>query len=263
MKIGDLMLKNKFFISLIMLTLPIILISKDALKVGKMSYKYSADESNPKASYYSVNYPRFQNINEELKQEIYFDLEIANKKKDINNKELYEIMGDKCFQFISEFEKNEADLKKYDSEATPHNFIYDESFQSKMIFHILAIQVNKNSFTGGAHGTYSTKNFNYDINSNKRLKLKDVFTNVDSLYKVAENKFRTVYKVPQGAKINSSGFQFPEDKFELTENFLIENDGITLLWNPYEIAAYSYGQISLKLKYKEVNDLLKIIVLRD
>jgi len=257
------MLKNKFFISLIMLTLPLFLISKDALKIGKISYKYSVDESNPKASYYSVNYPIFQNINKDLEEQIYFDLEITNKKKDIKDKELYEIMGEKCFNFINEFKKNEEDLKKFDPEATPHDFIYDESFQSKMIFHILAIQVNKNSFTGGAHGTYNTKNFNYDINSNKRLKLKDVVTNVDSLFIVAENKFRTVYKVPQGAKINSSGFQFPEDKFELTENFLIENDGITLLWNPYEIAAYAYGQISIKLKYKEINDLLKIKILRD
>lgn len=257
------MLKNRFLLVLIIISILFTLLAKEQLKIGKMTYKYSEDDSNPKASYYSVNYPIFENINEGLKEQIYFDLEITNKKKDINNRELYDILGDKCFAFIGEFNKTQDEIKKEDPEHTRHSYTYDESFQSKMIFHILAIQSNVQYYSGGAHGSYRTKNLNYDLNKNERIKLKDIVTNMDSLMIIVENKFRTVYKVPQGANINSSGFQFPEDEFELTENFLVENDGITYLWNPYEIAAYSYGQISLKLKYKEINDLLKIKVLRD
>ena len=72
-------LKNRFLLVLIIISIPFTLLAKEQLKIGKMTYKYSEDDSNPKASYYSVNYPIFENINEGLKEQIYFDLEITNK----------------------------------------------------------------------------------------------------------------------------------------------------------------------------------------
>ena len=42
-----------------------------------------------------------------------------------------------------------------------------------------------------------------------------------------------------------------------TENFIVESDGILFYFNPYDIAPYSRGPISLKLRYGELSRILK------
>ena len=42
-----------------------------------------------------------------------------------------------------------------------------------------------------------------------------------------------------------------------SENFILGEEAITFIYNPYEIAPYEKGSIELTLAYSELDDILK------
>ncbi|MCB0300152.1 MAG: DUF3298 domain-containing protein, partial [Calditrichaeota bacterium] len=51
-------------------------------------------------------------------------------------------------------------------------------------------------------------------------------------------------------------FFFENNRFELNDNFRIGDNGLEFLFNPYEIAPYAFGAMTLELPYSEIGDLL-------
>ena len=230
------------------------------IKVSKMNYKFVLDDNKPNSTFFSISSPLIQNVDQTLLKLIYQDLEfeVSEDFNEVNSNYILENIKAKYDEFDSSYSSNVERLKLEDPEFLERFiYTYDEAYQFKHIKDFLTLSRNITYYSGGAHSNYSTLHFNYSIKDKKKIILKDVVSNIDSLLVKAENKFRTIYKIPQNISINSTGFQFPDGVFELSENFLIEKDGLVFLWNTYEIAPYAYGQITLKLTYKELEGLLK------
>lgn len=111
-------------------------------------------------------------------------------------------------------------------------------------------------FTGGAHPNGYTKFFNFKPSSAEIIGLDEIFKKGfgKKLNKLLEEKFRKEFGISQTAPLTEILF---EDKFEYNDNFTIGENGITFLYNRYEIAPYVFGEISLEIPYKEINDILK------
>jgi hypothetical protein len=228
------------------------------IKVSKVNYKFILDESKPNSTFFSISSPLVQNLDKKLLQEIYKNLDFQISEKDeVNTNYILKNIINKFDEFDSNYKNLLEELKTDDPElANRLIYTYDEAYQFKHFKDFISLSRNITYYTGGAHSNYSTLHFNYSLKDKKRIVLKDIISNNDSLMKKAEEKFRTLYKIPQNVSINTTGFQFPDGIFTLTENYLIEKDGISFLWNTYEVAAYAYGQITLKLTYTELEGIL-------
>jgi hypothetical protein len=132
---------------------------------------------------------------------------------------------------------------KADTAGMPEDFppvtldiTYDEASNAvadNYIFHIY-------SDTGGAHGLESTKTFSFDsvgepitlenlfINKTKGLQLVSDYVKQDLL----KRQFADSKWISEGAAPTDENYQ----------NFTVDEKGITVLFDPYQVAAYAAGQ---------------------
>ncbi|HEA20488.1 hypothetical protein LCGC14_2208830 [marine sediment metagenome] len=143
----------------------------------------------------------------------------------------------------------------YSEETTP----WEAKIEGKVVYEdkeILTLLLDSYIFTGGAHG-YSAKRFlNFDKNKGIALENWELFQNRKGFQLFAEAKFREQEAIPAEASINYTGFMFEKDRFYLPENIGYTNEGVKLLYNPYEVASYADGAIVLTLPFKEVAPFL-------
>lgn len=104
---------------------------------------------------------------------------------------------------------------------------------------------------GGAHPIHFKYFLNFDAGSGKRLTLSDIFTPdyEKTLTDLLMRKAMALENVTIKSKLSCE----PRP----TENFAVESDGILFYFNPYDIAEYSRGSISIKLRYGELAAILK------
>jgi len=113
-------------------------------------------------------------------------------------------------------------------------------------------------YTGGAHGLYNTVYTNWNIQTKRRIELKDLLVGnyKAPLNTAAEVLFRRQENISALASLKDKYF-FKDDKFSLNENFLITPQGLRFLYNPYEIKPYSEGQTELLVPYALIKTLIR------
>jgi len=121
---------------------------------------------------------------------------------------------------------------------------------------ILSFGLNKYYYTGGAHPNYMSLHFNFDLNKGEKIKLDDLFEGdyETLLLKLAEKELRLQQDIPANAPL--SDFIF-ETELTLNENFYISSEGITFVYDPYEIAPYAVGTITLPIAFKDIKKIIK------
>jgi hypothetical protein len=124
---------------------------------------------------------------------------------------------------------------------------------------LLTLEVSELTYTGGAHPNHFTKYINIDLRTGKRITLNELFSPeaLKKLEKLAEKRFREDRKFSKKQSWSELGFFFENGEFHLNDNFKIDSDGITFLFNPYEVASYAFGSIELKIPLSDIRPLLK------
>ena len=122
---------------------------------------------------------------------------------------------------------------------------------------MLTIALASETFTGGAHGFYSKTFLNFDRESAKELAHDELFHDLEGFLQLAEQHFRNAYNIPQQATINSTGFMFPNEAFELPQSMGFTDAGLELHYSQYEVASFADGALNLTISYKEANGYLK------
>lgn len=123
---------------------------------------------------------------------------------------------------------------------------------------LVCLNIEMDDYTGGAHGMYMTIYNNYDKKKKQVLVMHRLFTpeNLNKLLKLVEPKFRESNELKPDADLEASGYWFKDNIFHLNDNFIFTEEGITWLFNPYEIAAYVQGTIEVTIKKEDVLPLL-------
>lgn len=123
---------------------------------------------------------------------------------------------------------------------------------------MICVQLESYLFTGGAHGYRSTSYLNFNLRSGGKLTISDLFKDVDVFKLMAEKIFRKQENIPPEANINSTGFMFENDEFNLPETIGFSEKELILLYNQYEIASYADGQKIIKIPLFQVSNMLKL-----
>ena len=113
-------------------------------------------------------------------------------------------------------------------------------------------------YEGGAHGITQHLTMNFEQETGRTLTLSDVFVpgyehrlNVLLLEGLQEKT---------GARnlneLHDQGYLYSMDMFP-SENFVLGEETITFIYNPYEIAPYAAGTTELTIAYSSLEDILK------
>lgn len=121
---------------------------------------------------------------------------------------------------------------------------------------LVSVRFESYVFTGGAHGYGSTTYLNFNPKTGEMYRHEDIFK--PEFKGFIEKEFRRKEDIPAEANINSTGMFFENDEFQLPTNIGFEEDTVTLIYNPYEIAAYAAGQFSYTYSVNEIQEYLKI-----
>ncbi len=146
--------------------------------------------------------------------------------------------------FFLEYEQITKEMPDYLTEWVLEH-TYDVNYNQNGILGVTHLLYQ---YTGGAHGNSYVEYLNFDIQSGDRLKLENVVEkgkHADFLL-MAENAFRKSQNVGENTEWADAGFWF-EEGFYLPDNFRFQSDGLSFLYNSYEIAPYAAGQIELVL----------------
>lgn len=135
---------------------------------------------------------------------------------------------------------------------------YAESNSISIIFNekgLLSIGYTTYEYTGGAHGNHSTSLATYDLAQKKALTLNDIFLpNYEkTINKALANAARRQFNMKPNEPLSNNLF---DNSIEPTNNFCITPKGILFLYNPYEIAAYAYGEIELFIPFQEIKSVV-------
>ena len=126
------------------------------------------------------------------------------------------------------------------------------------------------SYTGGAHGMNTETNLVFDMKTGDQVLSEDIFTeesadilpgllmkhvasafDADILPGLLMKHVASAFDDPSGAEYLLVSEILPSDNLRITE------DGITFIYNPYEIAAYAAGTIRITIPWDELQDILR------
>ena len=114
------------------------------------------------------------------------------------------------------------------------------------------------TFEGGAHGYNQLLTLNFDKSTGKTVTLDDVLV---PGYKVKLNALlqKALMEKADCKDINElhdKGYLFSMEMYP-SNNFVLAQDGITFIYNPYEIAPYALGRIELTVSNADLEQLRK------
>ncbi len=114
------------------------------------------------------------------------------------------------------------------------------------------------AFTGGAHGMTLGRMLNVDNASGRVLTTGELFRDTVRLAELNREAFKRFLREKGIERVEESLFVSP-DTLPLPTEIGLDSTGVVMLYNPYEIAPYVFGQSVYSLPYAEVESLLQKI----
>jgi len=113
-------------------------------------------------------------------------------------------------------------------------------------------------YEGGAHGIRQLLTQNFDDATGRKVTLRDILVDgyEQPLSDILLGKLLEKTGAKDMAQLHERGFLYSMDMYP-SENYILSDDGVTFVYNPYEIAPYSEGMIELNVGKDELNELLK------
>lgn len=190
---------------------------------------------------------------------------VLKPENDVNNRinksmifEIFDVETDSYQQaFEKSFEEQKEMYMDTFSEMTSIEKLESRVDVNKLLFTktVKSFSIYKYSYTGGAHGNYSTSLMNFDVNGYE-LMLRDITTDIEMLTNIGRQEFYSMFDLDKEKPINKQGYWFDRDEFYLPDNFAFTEDYLLFVYNPYEVASYAQGEIELRLPYSKIEKLI-------
>ncbi|WP_052266363.1 RsiV family protein [Pedobacter kyungheensis] len=181
--------------------------------------------------------------------------QIVGIKNNANRETGFKTIAQAYFKdYVSEVADQQKNGRTDDFEAWMN---YTNNSQQSISFNgngYVVIDFLADSYTGGAHGNYSSTMYCLDVQSKKQMTLSDV-VKIDSntLQRIVEKNFRKEYNVKANDALNSVLF---DNFLKPNKNFYFNSSGLAFMYNPYEVASYAQGQIVVFIPFAELKPYL-------
>jgi hypothetical protein len=189
---------------------------------------------------------------------------IISKTFSMENLSPHEAVDSFASNYLSDYKKNLTELYKADKNNKnksagwyDYHYVLNSSIQ-KGCNDVLIYIIHLESYEGGAHGNSQEMVLNFNTKNGNLLTVKDLFVSGyeqglnELLLKALEDK--TGCKDIQ--ELHSKGYLLSNDIYP-SDNFMLNEDDITFIYNPYEIAPYDIGATELTISNSNLDKLLK------
>lgn len=139
-----------------------------------------------------------------------------------------------------------ADIAYHYNSTFLHHVVYNDG-------QWLVLENIMSTYTGGAHGTYSSGFQNLDMKEHREWALADVVEDTASVRPYIELAIRDYFRISATEDLSS---RLLLSEVTVPGNFYISPSGLTFVYNPYELASYSDGEIHLFISYEKLLPLL-------
>ena len=126
--------------------------------------------------------------------------------------------------------------------------------------HVLSFLDEHTEYTGGAHGYYSLRGYSYDVQSGEAISLSDVIPDQDRLRSVLTERLQEEYPVDSYFSMENIADKLAAYGYgkDLTQYiWALGREGVTFIFNPYEIASYAEGLIQTEVRFSDYPDLFE------
>lgn len=146
-------------------------------------------------------------------------------------------------------EKGE-DIKDYSS-----FYLFEKTMRNTIMFNrgnIISQVVNIYEYTGGAHGASSTKGLVYDITTGKNILYDEIFydNTTEAVSALLLSHLMEERRYPNEDALIESGFNSAQ--IPPSQNFVVNEKGMTFIYNPYELGAYVLGIVEIFVPYSDL-----------
>ncbi|WP_443939487.1 RsiV family protein [Pedobacter sp. MW01-1-1] len=164
----------------------------------------------------------------------------------------------KANKYFSDYKNDLKDLKNpLGADEIPFWMNYTSDGVQSVLFNdqdFVVVAYNTDVFTGGAHGLHGTLLYCFDVKNKKQLALSDLLKiEPNTLQKLVEQNFRKKYHIKPNEGLQILLF---DNYLKPNKNFFFNANGISFLYNPYEVASYAVGDISVFIPFDELKDYL-------
>lgn len=121
---------------------------------------------------------------------------------------------------------------------------------------VISIAINSYLDTGGAHGNTNVRFFNFNSQTGALFSKKDLISDFKGLSEIVEQQLKAEIKANAEDELMEDFF-FGKD-FQLPESIGFSEEGLIILYNPYEIASYAQGIIEFTIPFEEVSSFLNV-----
>lgn len=121
---------------------------------------------------------------------------------------------------------------------------------------LISLRVDRESFTGGAHASYTTNFVNIDPKTGTAYLL-DAMLRAgyeDELNRLAVEDLQEQLGLNQNDSIDGPGF---DPNFKLNENYGFRKEGIVFYFNDYEVPSFAEGPTEVLIPYEKLQDWIR------
>jgi hypothetical protein len=201
---------------------------------------------------YEVNYPVFAGLSDSTKIKLQ---NAINANVSMGNPEAEGWTMDMVANnFIDNFES----FKKESPELSSSWYYKADVAVETLVDTLLSLSVKDEFFTGGAHGGGGKYFISINPITAKQVTLNTVLKNgyTEALRAEGEKAFRQNHHLLDTASLMENGFEFPQNKFGLNDNYGFTREGIVFVFNSYEIASYAEGPTEILIPYEKIRGWL-------
>lgn len=114
-------------------------------------------------------------------------------------------------------------------------------------------------YYGGAHPNTYISIVNFDPETGEQVTLDDIFIEgyEAPLTQLLLAELMENVQANTMDELREKGFLFLDAEMFVPKNFFPEENGITFLYNRYDIAPYAYGEITLTIDYEKLKEIMK------
>lgn len=113
------------------------------------------------------------------------------------------------------------------------------------------------AYTGGAHYTRDDTSLYYDNKTKEFVDLKYFFKDEESFKKLSSIAYYYVLKLEDKTFDELWVKRGTDPTIDNYQHFNFKDEGLEILFPPYQIASWADGEIKITIPYEEINDLLK------
>lgn len=113
------------------------------------------------------------------------------------------------------------------------------------------------AYTGGAHYTRDDTSLYYDNKTKEFVDLKYFFKDEESFKKLSSIAYYYVLKLEDKTFDELWVKRGTDPTIDNYRHFNFKDEGLEILFPPYQIASWADGEIKITIPYEEINDLLK------